>query len=58
MVHMEIYLQVFLCCFSFYVLRLFNEETMIAALFKFHNNVQEASRAASGAFGKSFVISC
>lgn len=46
----------FLLCFCFSVLGLFNEETVVAALFKLHNYVQEAGGAASGAFGKSFVI--
>lgn len=55
-VHEETYLQVFLLCFSVSILGLFNEETMVAALFKLHNDVQEAGGAASGTFGKSFVI--
>lgn len=46
----------FLLCFSVSILGLFNEETMVAALFKLHNDVQEAGGAASGTFGKSFVI--
>lgn len=57
-VHTEIYLQVFLLRFSVSILGLFYEETMVAALFKLHYDVQEAAGAASGAFGKSFVIPC
>ncbi len=55
-VHEETYLQVIQLCFNFSILRLFNEETVVAALFKLHNDVQEAGGAASSAFGKSFVI--
>lgn len=52
----QTYLQDFLLRFGVSVLGLFNEETMVAALFELHHNVQEAGGAASGAFGKSFVI--
>lgn len=38
-VHWETYLQMILLCFSFPVLGLFNEETVVAALFQLHNNV-------------------
>lgn len=56
--HKETYLQVLLLCFSVSLFWLFNEETMVTALFQLHNNVQEARGAASGAFGESFVIPC
>lgn len=52
----KMYLEVVLLCFSLSLLRVFNEETVVAALFQLHNNVQEARGAASGAFGESFVI--
>lgn len=52
------YLQVFLLGFIICILGLFNEETMIAAFFKLHDDVQEPGGAASVAFGKSFVIPC
>ena len=42
--------------FIFYLLGLFNEETVVAALFELHNDVQEAGGAAPSAFGKCFVI--
>lgn len=52
----DFYLQLFLVCFTVDVLGLFNEETVVAALFQLHNNVQETTRTASGAFEKCFVI--
>lgn len=54
--HWEVYLEVVLLRFSLALLGVLNEETVVAALFQFHNNVQEARGAASGAFGESFVI--
>lgn len=52
------YLQLLFMGFRFSILWLFNKETVVAAFFQLHNDVQEARRAASGAFGKSFVIPC
>lgn len=57
MICAETNLQVFLLGFNFSIVGLFNEETVVAALFQLHNNVEKAGGAASGAFGKSFVIS-
>lgn len=50
------YLEVVLLRFSLALLGVLNEETVVAALFQLHNDVQEARGAASGAFGESFVI--
>lgn len=50
------YLQLLFVGFGFSVLWLFNKETVVAAFFQLHNDIQEAGGAASGAFGKSFVI--
>lgn len=54
--HWEVYLEVVLLRFSLALLGVLNEETVVAALFQLHNDVQEARGAASGAFGESFVI--
>lgn len=54
--HWEVYLEVVLLRFSLALLGVLNEETVVAALFQLHNDVQEARGAAPGAFGESFVI--
>lgn len=52
----EVYLEEVLLCFGLNLVGVFNEETVVAALFQLHNYVEEARGAASGAFGESFVI--